>query len=240
MTRQERVTRVFVELADTLVVGFDVIDFLHTLVERSVELLAADAAGLMLANEQGSLEVVAASSEEARILELFELQSSQGPCMDCFTTGEPLVNIDVAHMSARWPLFAAAAAVAGYRSAHALPLRLRGHVIGAMNLFSMAELPLTPEDAALGQGMADIATIGLLQQRRALEHDILTEQLQAALNTRIVIEQAKGVLSERARISLGDAFTLMRAQARRTQQPLTTVAYAVLDGTLGVGDLQPR
>src|SRR6478735_2978757 len=113
MTRQERVTRVFVELADTLVVGFDVIDFLHTLVERSVELLAADAAGLMLASQQGSLEVVAASSEEARVLELFELQSSQGPCMDCFTTGEPLVNIDVAQMSERWPLFAAAAAVAG-------------------------------------------------------------------------------------------------------------------------------
>ena len=133
MTRQERVTRVFVELADTLVVGFDVIDFLHTLVERSVELLAADAAGLMLANQQGSLEVVAASSEEARVLELFELQSSQGPCMDCFTSGEPLVNIDVAQMSARWPLFTAAAAVAGYRSAHALPLRLRGHVIGSLS-----------------------------------------------------------------------------------------------------------
>jgi ANTAR domain len=150
------------------------------------------------------------------------------------------VNIDVAQMSARWPLFAAAAAVAGYRSAHALPLRLRGHVIGAMNLFSTAEVPLTAEDVALGQGMADIATIGLLQQRRALEHDILTEQLQAALNTRIVIEQAKGVLSERAGISLGDAFNLMRAQARRTQQPLTAVAYAVLDGTLGAADLQPR
>jgi len=159
--------------------------------------------------------------------------------MDFFILGEPLANIDVAQMSARWPLFTAAAAVAGYRSAHALPLRLRGHVIGAMNLFSVTGSPLTTEDQALGQGMADIATIGLLQQRRALEHDILTEQLQAALNTRIVIEQAKGVLSERAGISLGDAFTLMRAQARRTQQPLTTVAYAVLDGTIGVSDLQP-
>src|SRR6478609_10657809 len=164
MTRQERVTRVFVELADTLVVGFDVIDFLHTLVERSVELLAADAAGLMLANQQGSLEVVAASSEEAMVMELFELQSSQGPCMDCFTSGEPLVNLHVAEMAARWPLFAAAAKVAGYRSAHALPLRLRGHVIGAMNLFTIAEEALAPEDVALGQGMADIATIGLLQQ----------------------------------------------------------------------------
>jgi ANTAR domain/GAF domain len=237
MTRQERVTRVFVELADTLVVGFDVIDFLHTLVERTVELLAADAAGLMLADQQGRLEVVAASSEEARVLELFELQSSQGPCMECFTTGEPLVNIDLAEMKRRWPLFAEAAAVAGYSSAHALPMRLRGNVIGAMNLFTIAEAPLTTDDVALGQGMADIATIGLLQQRRAVEQDVLTEQLQAALNTRIVIEQAKGVLSERAGIGLGEAFSVMRSQARRTQQPLTAVAYAVLDGTLGVSDL---
>ena len=214
MTRQERVTRVFVELADTLVAGFDVIDFLHTLVERSVELLAADAAGLMLANQRGELEVVAASSEEAMVLELFELQSSQGPCMDCFTSGEPLVNIDVTQMADRWPLFAAAADQAGYRSAHAIPLRLRGQVIGAMNLFSTARVRSPTRMSALGQGMADIATIGLLQQRRALEQDILTEQLQAALNTRIVIEQAKGVLSERARVSVGEAFTLMRARAR--------------------------
>lgn len=237
MTTQERVTRVFVELADTLVAGFDVIDFLHTLVERSVELLAADAAGLMLENQRGELEVVAASSEEAMVLELFELQSSQGPCMDCFTSGEALVNVDVAEMTVRWPLFAAAAAQAGYNSAHAIPLRLRGQVIGAMNLFSLAAEPLTSQDVALGQGMADIATIGLLQQRRLLEQDIITEQLQAALSTRVVIEQAKGVLAERAQISVGAAFTMMRAQARRTEQQLTAIAYAVLDGSLSVEDV---
>jgi GAF domain-containing protein len=237
MTRQERVTRVLVELADTLVVGFDVIDFLHTLVERSVELLAADAAGLMLANQQGHLEVVAASSEEARVLELFELQESQGPCMDCFVTGEPLVNIDVAEMTNRWPLFAAAASVAGYRSAHALPLRLRGSVLGAMNLFTVDSRPLGHDDISLGQGMADIATIGLLQQRRALEHDLLTEQLQTALNTRILIEQAKGMLAELANVSLGEAFTLMRQAARNTEQPLTLIAHAILEGTIGLDQL---
>ena len=237
MTRQERVTRVFVELADTLVIGFDVIDFLHTLVERSVELLAADAAGLMLANQQGSLEVVAASSEEARVLELFELQSSQGPCMDCFTSGEPLVNIDVAQMSARWPLFTAAAAVAGYRSAHALPLRLRGHVIGAMNLFSVTGSPLTTEDQALGQGMADIATIGLLHERAIRDQVVLAEQLQTALHSRIIIEQAKGALSARAGTSVSEAFRLMRAYARRTGAPLTTVAEAVVTRQLDVAAL---
>lgn len=237
MTRQERVTRVLVELADTLVVGFDVIDFLHTLVERSVELLAADAAGLMLANQQGHLEVVAASSEEARVLELFELQESQGPCMDCFITGEPLVNIDVTEMNDRWPLFAAAASVAGYRSAHALPLRLRGSVLGAMNLFTVDNTPLGDDDISLGQGMADIATIGLLQQRRALEQDLLTEQLQTALNTRILIEQAKGMLSELADVSLGEAFLLMRLTARRTEQPLTLIAHRILEGTIGVDQL---
>jgi GAF domain-containing protein len=240
MTRQERVTQVLVELADTLVVGFDVIDFLHTLVERSVELLAVDAAGLLLADQQGHLEVVAASSEEARVLELFELQSSQGPCMECFTTGKPLVNLSIGQLAQRWPGFADAASVAGYGSAHALPLRLRGQVIGAMNLFAVAEVPLSADDVSLGQGMADIATIGLLQQRRAMEQDLLTEQLQAALNTRVVIEQAKGVLSERAGIALSDAFALMRTRARATQQPLTTIAYALLDGTIGTQEFQPR
>ena len=239
MTRQERITRVLVELADTLVVGFDVIDFLHTLVERSIELLAADAAGLMLANQQGHLEVVAASSEEAWLLELFELQSSQGPCMDCFTTGEPLVNVDVSQMRARWPLFAEAAAVAGYRSAHALPLRLRGTIIGAMNLFTTTELPLTVDDVSVGQGMADIATIGLLQQRRAVEQDVLTEQLQTALNTRIMIEQAKGMLAERADVTLGRAFVMMRERARLTQRSLTEVATSVLDGTVTINELEP-
>jgi GAF domain-containing protein len=240
MTRQNRVTRVLVELADTLVVGFDVIDFLHTLVERSLELLAADAAGLMLADQQGNLEVFASSSAETRLLELFELQSSQGPCLDCFNTGEPVVNVAVAQMSDRWPQFSAAASKAGYRSTHALPLRLRGQVIGAMNLFTMAEVPLTADDIALGQGMADIATIGLLQQRRAREQDILTEQLQSALNTRVVVEQAKGVLSERAGVDLPTAFALMRSQARRTQQPLTSVAYAIIEGTISITDVSRR
>jgi GAF domain-containing protein len=237
MTRQERVTRVLVELADTLVVGFDVIDFLHTLVERSVELLAADAAGLMLANQQGHLEVVAASSEEARVLELFELQESQGPCMDCFITGEPLVNIDVAEMNDRWPRFAAAASIAGFKSAHALPLRLRGSVLGAMNLFTVESTPLREDDISLGQGMADIATISLLQQRRAMEHDLLTEQLQTALNTRILIEQAKGMLAELANVTLGRAFILMRLTARRTEQPLTLIAHAILEGTIDLDQL---
>lgn len=237
MTRQERVTRVLVELADTLVVGFDVIDFLHTLVERSLELLAADAAGLMLADQQGHLEVFASSSEETRLLELFELQSSQGPCLDCFTSGEPVVNVDVAAMVNRWPQFSDAASRAGFHSTHALPLRLRGQVIGAMNLFTRADVPLTADDIALGQGMADIATIGLLQQRRAREQDILTEQLQSALNTRVVIEQAKGVLAERAGVDLATAFSLLRSQARRTQQPLTTVAFAIIEGTLAITDV---
>jgi len=240
MTRQARVTEVLVELADTLVVDFDVIDFLHTLVERCVELLAVDAAGLLLADQQGRLEVLAASSEEARLLELFELQSSQGPCMECFTTGDQRTNIGIAQMAETWPLFAKAATGAGYRAVHAFPLRLRGQVIGAMNLFGRSEPGLPPDDIALGQGMADIATIGLLQQRRSREQDLLTEQLQAALNTRIVIEQAKGVLAERGQIGLGEAFTLLRARARQTRQPLTTIAYAVIEGRIPIDELRAQ
>ncbi len=232
MSRQERVTRVLVELADTLVVGFDVIDFLSTLVERCVELLAADAAGLMLADQRGRLEVIASSSEETRILELLELQSAQGPCQECYITGRPVVNLDLIQTADRWPLFVAAAGAAGFGAAHALPLRLRGMVIGAMNLFTVDPGPLSEDDLALGQGMADIATISLLQQRRSEERDVLTEQLQAALNTRILIEQAKGVLSERAEVSLGMAFHLMRSQARRSRQPLTHIARAVVEGTI--------
>ena len=239
MPREQRLAEVFVELADTLVEEFDVVDFLQTLTERCVELVDTDAAGLMHDDQRGTLQVVAYTDESARLLELFELQKQEGPCLDCFASGQVIANVDLSDAGTRWPVFAETARGVGFTVSHALPLRLRRQIVGALNLFTVAPVLLTDAQIAVVQGLADIATIGLLQQRRALEHDILTEQLQAALNTRIVIEQAKGVLSERAGISLGDAFALMRAQARRTQQPLTTVAYAVLDGTIEVSDLQP-
>lgn len=240
MSREQRLAQVFVELADTLVDDFDVIELLHTLCERSVELLQADAAGLILADQRSALHVMASTSDEARLLELFVLQNDEGPCLDCYSTGEQMVNIDLAEVAERWPRFRAATTAAGYRSTHAIPLRLRGQVIGVLNLFCTERATLSDADVDLGQALCDIATVGLLHERSVRQGELLAEQLQHALNSRVLLEQAKGVLSERARISVDDAFTLMRAHARRNHQRLGAVAGAVIDGTLPVTAIQPR
>lgn len=237
MTREPRLAQVFVELADTLVAPFDVIDFLHTLTERCVELLDVDAAGLMLADQRGNLRVIASSVESARLMEVFELQHSEGPCLDCFRGNRQVVNLDGDQMLARWPAFAAEALALGFNSAHALPLRLRDDVIGAVNLFSETSRRLSDDDLAVGQAMADIATIGILQERAGRQKEILAEQLQVALNSRILVEQAKGVLAERSRITPAEAFVVMRTYARRQSRPLTSVAAAVVDHTLHAAEL---
>ena len=232
MAREQRLTEVFVELADTLVEGFDVVEFLQMLSERCVELVDTDAAGLMLDDQRGNLRPVAYTDESARLLELFELQRQEGPCLDCFATGRVIANVRLADSDGRWPLFAEAARDLGFATCHALPLRLRRQVIGALNLFTLEETPLGTEQLAVAQGLADIATIGLLHERALQDQVVLSEQLQTALHSRVVIEQAKGVLSARSETSVAEAFRLMRSHARRTGQPLTAVASAVIDGSL--------
>ena len=239
MVREQRLAEVFVELADTLVEEFDVVDFLQTLTERCVELVDTDAAGLMLDDQRGRLQLVAYTDESARLLELFELHKAEGPCLDCFATGEAIANVDLAASSSRWPMFTEAALGSGFAYSHALPLRLRRQVLGALNLFTVERTELTGDHLAVAQGMADIATISLLHERALSDQVVLAEQLQTALHSRIVIEQAKGVLSARAAISVGEAFRRMRTHARRTGQPLTTVAEAVVTGSLDHDDLQP-
>lgn len=239
MVTQQRLLDVVVQLADTLVTDFDVIDFLHTLAEASVELLDADAAGLMLADQCGNLHVVASSSAETRLLELFELQHHEGPYLDCYREGQPVANLDPDEAERRWPGFGAAVRSAGYSSVHALPLRLRDQVIGAITLFVAPAGALTPEDLALGQALADIATIGLLQERAIHQKQVLAEQLQGALNSRVVIEQAKGVLAARHNLDMAHAFTVLRTHARRTGAPLLGVASQIIDGTLDPATLQP-
>src|SRR5260370_816566 len=187
---------VFVEMADTLVDDFDVIDFLHVLTERCVQLLGVSAAGLLLTDGKDALQVVAASSERTRLLELFQLQTDQGPCVDCFRTGQPVSVTDLTS-AARWPRFTTAAAEVGFAAVHALPMRLRTEVIGALTRSDANPGGLEEGKLRIGQALADVATIGLLQQRAIHRRDALTEQLQTALNSRIVIEQAKGVLAER-------------------------------------------
>jgi transcriptional regulator with GAF, ATPase, and Fis domain len=237
--REQRLAEVFVELADTLVEEFDVIDFLQTLIERCVELVDTDAAGLMLDDQRGRLQVVAYTDESARLLELFELQKAEGPCLDCFASGEAITNVDLAASRGRWPVFTEAALGSGFTYSHALPLRLRRQVVGALNLFTVERAELTAEHLAVVQGMADIATIGLLHERAVHDQAVLADQLQTALHSRIVIEQAKGVLSARAAISVGEAFRRMRTHARRTGTQLTTVAEAIVTGELADEDVRP-
>ncbi|HET6739522.1 MAG TPA: GAF and ANTAR domain-containing protein [Kribbella sp.] len=220
------------ELADTLVDDFDVLDLLHTLCERSVELLQADAAGLILADQRSVLHVMASTTDEARLVELFVLQNDEGPCLDCYSTGKQIVNIDLDEVSERWPRFQAATSRAGYRSTHAIPLRLRGQVVGVLNLFCNERAKLSDSDVTLGQALCDIATVGLIHERTLRQAGILSEQLQSALNSRVLVEQAKGVLAERAGVSVNEAFSLLRGHARRNHQQLTAVATAVIEGTL--------
>jgi GAF domain-containing protein len=238
MVREQRLAEVFVELADTLVEEFDVVDLLQTLTERCVELVDTDAAGLMLDDQRGNLRLIAHTHESARLLELFELQQQEGPCLDCFASGQVIANIDLATAADRWPVFAQAARDVGFGTSHAVPLRLRRQVIGALNLFTTGRRPLSGDDLAVAQGLADIATIGLLHERTVRDQVALSEQLQTALQSRILIEQAKGVLSAQTGTSVAVAFTLMRSHARHTGQPLTTLAGAIVAGRVDGGALQ--
>jgi GAF domain-containing protein len=232
MDESQRLARVFVELADTLIEDFDVVDFMQTLTDRCVELLGADAAGLMLTDQRGGLQLMAATLERARVLEVFELQVQEGPCLECFTTGLPITNVELAEATRRWPVFTPAAVEVGFGATHALPMRLRGRVIGALNLFTDQPVHLSGTDLGVGQAMADVATIGLLHQQNTREQTVLSEQLQTALNSRVLVEQAKGALAARNDISVGDAFIKLRTYARSHQLSLTEVAAAVVAGDI--------
>ena len=233
MNREQRVAETFVQLADTLVDDFDVIDFLHFLAARCVELLDVAAAGIMLAGQDGSLMTVAASDERARLLELFEVQADEGPCRDCYRLGAAVVNVDLADAKGRWPLFTPRAIGAGFTGATALPLRLRSHVIGSLHLFHTDAERLGEAALRMAQALADAAAIGIVHQRTVRRGEIVAGQLQQALTSRIVIEQAKGVLAERLQISTDKAFSLLRDGARTRNRLLSEFASDVVSGSAG-------
>jgi hypothetical protein len=237
MSREQRLAETFVELADTLVADFDVIEFLQVLASRCVELLDVSAAGLVLADQGGSLRVVAASDERARLLELFEVQGDEGPCRDCYRLGAAVVNVDLGAAGGRWPGFAPRAVAEGFGSANALPLRLRAQVVGSLNLFHAGAGGLVSLELRLAQALADAAAIGILQQRTIRHGEIAAAQLQAALTSRVVIEQAKGVLAERLQISTDDAFAVLRTAARSRSRPLSEVAREVAASAAGVAEV---
>jgi len=236
MDRERHLAETFVQLADTLVDDFDVIDFLQVLAVRCVELLDVAAAGIVLADQSGSLRTVAASDERARLLELFEVQNDEGPCRDCYQFGAAVVNVDLDAARERWPQFAPKAIAEEFRSANALPLRLRSQVIGSLNLFH-ADGGLDNAELRTAQALADAATIGILQQRTIRRGEVVAGQLQAALTSRIIIEQAKGVLAERLRISTDDAFGVLRAAARSRNRLLSDLAREVADGSADAAQL---
>jgi transcriptional regulator with GAF, ATPase, and Fis domain len=230
--RPQQLATIFVEIADTLVDDFDVIEFLQLLADRSVSVVDVSAAGLLITDQRGALRVVAASTEETKLLELFQLQADEGPCLDCFNTGRPVAVADLsAAYEQRWPRFAAEALRTGFSSVHALPMRLRDEVIGALNLFHTEPVVLTQESLALAQALADVATIGLLQERVIRRGEVLAEQLQTALNSRILIEQAKGVIAERNAATVTEAFTLLRRSARERNRRLSDLASDIVDGS---------
>ena len=233
MTRETRVTEIFVEVADSLIDDFDLIDFLQQLSVRCMELIDVAAVGILLADPHDVLQTIAASDEHTRLLELFATQHDQGPCVDCFKTGTARTNIDLTdpRIASRWPQFAPRAAATGFVAANALPLRLRGRVIGVMGLFRTRPDPLSTEDIILAQALADIATIALLQQRTAAHSEIERVQLQHALTSRIVLEQAKGILAERWQVTVDSAFARFRSYARAHHRQLAELAREIAEGT---------
>jgi GAF domain-containing protein len=228
VAREAVLARAFVRLADTLASDFDIVDFLHGLAEDSVEILRAEAAGVMLADARGGLRLIASSDERMRLLELFELQGAEGPCLDAYSTGRA-IQASAAHSRARWPVFAPRASEAGFQLMCAVPLRVRTDVIGALNLFRGSDEPFTGAEMEIAQAMAEMAAIGLIQERAARERNLLTSQLQAALNSRVIIEQAKGMISEYLTMTVDDAFKVLREYAHYHNRRLSEVASDVVD-----------
>jgi GAF domain-containing protein len=230
--REQGVADLFVALADTLVDDYDVVDLLDQLVVGCVALLGINAAGLLLIDQKGQLAVLASSSEETRLLEIFQLQNNEGPCLDCVRSGVAVTSAALSDDIERWPSFVPAAVAAGFQSVAAVPLRLRDHTIGGLNLFDARAEPIDEADRLLAQALADVATIGILQRRSAHRSSMIAEQLQHALNSRVVIEQAKGVLAERDNIGMDAAFANLRNHARGHNIKLTDVALGVVHGEL--------
>lgn len=232
MAREQDLATAFVDLADTLVSDYDIADLLYRLVDHSVRLLDATEAGLLLSDQRGSLHVMASSDEKTKLLELFQLQADEGPCLDCYRSGEAVAVADLAANLTRWPRFAPVALAEGYTAVHAFPLRLRKMTIGALNLFSDHPGDLPDDDRYVAQALADIATIAILQERAIQHNETLVAQLEGALASRVVIEQAKGVLAEHGGLDMDQAFQALRDLARNSNRRLADVAHDVVLGVL--------
>jgi len=234
VTRASLVSASFVRLADALVGDYDVVDLMHSLVEESIRLLDASAAGLLLADLNGELQVLASTSEESHLVEVLQQRAGAGPCVDAYISGTVVTISDIATDGGHYPVFQAAALSQGFLSVHAIPMRLRPRTIGALNLFRTTVGELTEEDAAIGQALADVATIGILHERAVRESAIVNEQLQRALNSRVLIEQAKGVIAQSSSVDMNEAFNRLRSHARAHHEPLHLTAENVINRVLAL------
>nr|WP_104198542.1 GAF and ANTAR domain-containing protein [Cryobacterium sp. Y29] len=232
MSRAALVSGAFVELADALVGEYDVLDLLRTLVDQCVVLLDASAAGILLADSHGNLQVLASTSEESHVVEVLQREAGAGPCVDAYRSGNVVTLSDIEAEEGRYPDFRVAALSQGFHSVHAIPLRFRPHTIGALSLFRRDKGVLSDEDAIIGQALADVASISLLHERAARESATVNEQLQRALNSRVFIEQAKGVIAERNSINMDEAFIRLREHARSHQEPMHTSAANVINSRI--------
>jgi GAF domain-containing protein len=231
---ERRVTETFVVLADTLADPFDVIDLVHELTHRCVEIFDVQGAGLMLADPGASLRVSASSGQDARLLELFQLQHDEGPCLDAYRSGRQVTESDFRTSGQRWPRFSPRAVEAGYLSVQSLPMRLHGEVLGAMNLFGVCPRPLTPNQLALAQAFTDIATISIVQDRLTRDRTVLNEQLEHALTSRVAIERATGIVAGRLTMDVDQAFALLRSVCRRHNRRLSALSEDIVTGAVDV------
>jgi GAF domain-containing protein len=236
--REGRISAAFVKLADTLIADYDVVDLLDTLLLECTQILDTEAGGLMLVNAVGQLQVVASTNEQADFVELMQVGAGAGPCIDCFTTGKAVTVADIEKSGTQWPDFRTAALQKGFRSVLATPLRLRGQILGTMNLFSKQIGAMNSRDAAVAQALTDVATIGILQERSIRETSIVSEQLQRALDSRILIEQAKGVISQTATVDIDEAFVMLRHYARSNNLSLRAVAEGIANRSIDLGPIQ--
>ena len=226
-TREQALADTFVRLADTMVDDYDVVELLDQLVNACVHVLDVTAAGMLLDDQKGNLALVASSGQESRLLELFVLQNNEGPCLDCIRTGTAVTSSNLDEDRDRWPLFVPAARMAGFQAVAAIPMRLRDQTIGGLTLFMDVPQAVPAAIQRLAQALADVATIGILQQRSLHRSHVLSEQLQTALTSRIAIEQAKGILAERNNLTMDAAFETLRRYARDHNLKLTDVATSV-------------
>ncbi len=228
-TRERQLAEAFVTLADTLVDDYDVVDLLHVLVERCSQLLEATDAGILIPDTDGRLEVVASTSERSELIGLLQLGEGEGPCVDAYLTGRTVNVENIAATYARWPGFATASADIGYASMHAIPLRLRKETIGSLNLFRDRTGGFSDDDEVTARALADVATIGILHERWIREADAARTQLQYALNSRVVIEQAKGVIAHSENVDMDTAFRLIRNRARNSGTRLSEMAREIVE-----------